>query len=87
MFDPKVQEVNDMKFTYDSDHDVLYLYFGEPRVSYEDEAAPGIFLSLSEDNDTLTGLIIFDFKKKKEEDIQTYVPINLNFSKLNTLIH
>ncbi|NDK00575.1 DUF2283 domain-containing protein [Bacillus subtilis] len=87
MFDQKLQELNDMRFTYDNDHDILYLYFGEPKVSYEDETAPGVFLSLSEDNDTLTGLIIMDFKKKNTNEIQNHIPININFSKLHNIIH
>ncbi|WP_235435135.1 DUF2283 domain-containing protein [Geobacillus stearothermophilus] len=40
MFVQNLQE--NVKYSYDYDHDVLYIYLGEPKVSYDDEAAPGV---------------------------------------------
>ena len=88
MFDQNQQEIKNYKMTYDSDHDVLYLYFGEPRTSYEDETAPDIFIRISEDDDeVITGLIIIDYKKKDTKKIKKMIPINLNFDNINQLIN
>lgn len=32
------------KINYDTEHDVLYIFFGAPRFAYEDEISPGIYL-------------------------------------------
>jgi uncharacterized protein YuzE len=88
MFAQNLQEANNIKFTYDYDHDVLYLYFGEPTDSYEDEAAPDIYLRISDDeNETITGIIILDYKKKDLNHIKKHIPISINFNIINNKIH
>lgn len=87
MFVQNFQDKNNVKFSYDYDHDVLYLYFGEPKVSYDDEAAPGIYIRFSEDDEIITGAVIMDFKKKDVNKIQKYIPINIDFTNINQNIH
>ncbi|MEH7256685.1 MULTISPECIES: DUF2283 domain-containing protein [Bacillus cereus group] len=87
MFGQNLQTMNNVKFNYDSDHDVLYVYFGEPKISYDDETAPGIFLRLAEENDSLTGFIIMDYKKQDPKKLSHTIPINFNFSTINNSIH
>lgn len=81
------QDPNKFRLNYDNVHDVLYVYFGDSRVSYEDETAPGVFLRLSEDEDEITGFIIMDYKKKDEEVLRKNIPLNINFSDINKQIH
>lgn len=85
MFVQNLQE--NVKYSYDYDHDVLYIYLGEPKVSYDDEAAPGLFIRFSEEDDVITGIVIMDYKKRDIDHIRRYIPININFHMINQQIH
>lgn len=87
MFVQELQELNNMKVSYDKTHDVLYLYFGDPTISYDDEMAPGIILRLSDESDSVTGVIIIDYKKRNYKDVEQVIPININFNAVNRFIH
>lgn len=87
MSDQDLQVLNDIKLNYDKEHDILYIYFGEPRISYDEEMAPGIFVRYSEKDDAVTGLIVMDYKKKNKHNIQKHIPININFNNINDLIN
>lgn len=49
---------------YDEEHDVLYLFFGEPRVAYEDEVASGVFLRRDESTDEVVGVVIMGMRDR-----------------------
>jgi uncharacterized protein YuzE len=72
-----------MNYKYDSEHDVLYLYFGKTKPSYADEAAPGIYLKFSEKDETITGAVIMDFLKKNYSNVQKYIPLNIDFNEIS----
>lgn len=87
MFVQSQPDLNNIKVNYDKSHDVLYVYFGEPRVSYEDETAPGVFVKYSEVDEVITGFIIVDYKKKRHNVLRKSIPVNINFSAINQMIH
>ncbi|EPZ37188.1 hypothetical protein JV16_01813 [Anoxybacillus ayderensis] len=76
-----------IKYSYDYDHDVLYIYFGEPKVSYDDEAAPGVFIRFSEEDDVITGVVIMDYKKRDVDAVTKHIPIRINFHSINEQLH
>ncbi|WP_416828210.1 DUF2283 domain-containing protein [Ectobacillus polymachus] len=86
MFVQSLQEVNNSKFTYDHIHDVLYVYFGDPRISYDDEVAPGIFIRFADADDTITGFIIMDYKKRNIPYLSRMIPINFDYHQINNKI-
>lgn len=87
MFAQEIAKLDGIKFSYDNVHDVLYIYFGEPRPSFSEEIAPGFFVSLSEDDETVTGIIIIDYKKRDKNFLAAKTPINIDFDKINAMIH
>ncbi|WPZ18236.1 DUF2283 domain-containing protein [Geobacillus subterraneus] len=60
---------------------------GEPKVSYDDEAAPGVFIRFSEEDEVITGIVIMDYKKRDIERIKKFIPVNINFHMINEQIH
>ncbi|HHW07480.1 MAG TPA: DUF2283 domain-containing protein [Clostridia bacterium] len=87
MFAQKLARVEGIEFSYDYLHDVLYIYFGEPRPSFSEEIAPGFFISLSEDDETLTGIIIIDYKKRDKDFLAAKAPISIDFDRINAMLH
>ncbi|OEF99398.1 hypothetical protein BHF71_02095 [Vulcanibacillus modesticaldus] len=81
----QIKQDHNFRFNYDSEHDVLYVYFGEPKISYEDETAPGVFIRIAESDETITGVIILDYKKKNRTNIK--IPVNINFNEINLNIN
>jgi hypothetical protein len=56
-------------------------------VSYDDEAAPGVFIRFSEEDEVITGIVIMDYKKRDIERIKKFIPVNINFHMINEQIH
>lgn len=61
--------MNDLKehINYDQQHDILYIHFNDdPKIGYEDEISPGIFLRKDEESDKVLGIIILGYRKRME---------------------
>lgn len=56
-----------LKINYDKKFDILYISIGTPIPSYGDEEIPGLVVLKSIETGELTGITIFDFKKKVED--------------------
>lgn len=78
------QPLNNINYNYDRDHDVLYLYIGKQSLSYADEPYPGIYIKYSDDTDKLTGAVIIDYKKRDINLLSNVLPIDIDFSNINT---
>lgn len=79
--------IDNLKFKYDNDHDVLHLFFGEPRVSYADEIVPGVVIRYADEDDSITGAIIMDYRSRNKKDLKMIFPININFKLISNKIH
>lgn len=71
------------KINYDNEHDVLYIFITPPRMAYEDEVFPGIFLRKDDDTDEVIGAIITDYKSFKTDHLSNIIPFNVNFDVIN----
>jgi len=74
-----VNQLDNLKYHYDYDHDILYVDIGTPTLSYGDELYPGIYVNYSDANDIVTGAIIMDFLQQETSLIQQHLPINIAF--------
>ncbi|GMO00749.1 hypothetical protein [Parageobacillus thermoglucosidasius] len=45
-------------------------------MTYDDEAAPGVFIRFSEEDEVITGIVIMDYKKQDIERIKKIIPVN-----------
>jgi hypothetical protein len=78
---------DNLKFKYDDEHDVLHLFFGESKVSSVDELAPGIFVRFADDDDSITGAIIMDYRARNKKQLQNIIPVNVNFNSIDRILH
>lgn len=62
------------RIKYDSSHDILYVYCGEPKYGYDDEIHPGIFLRKDDDTDEVIGAIIMGYRKTDKEFLEKLLP-------------
>ena len=62
---------------YDRDYDVLRIWFPSSfgGISYDDEEYPGIYISRSEANEQITGVLIFDYSLRSMRELKLLVPI------------
>lgn len=69
-----------LKINYDKKFDVLYVTIGEPKPSYGDEETPGLVILKDINTDEITGVTIFDFKKRLENNMidELNIPIKLD---------
>lgn len=74
------------KFNYDIEHDVLYVFIAPPRIAYEDEVYPGIFLRKDDDTDEVLGAIIMGYKNIDIDYLSKIIPIKIDFNKINKSI-
>ncbi|MEK7014706.1 DUF2283 domain-containing protein [Bacillus sp. FSL R9-9410] len=74
---------NSLRYNYDSDFDILYLFIGPPEISYEDEIEPNIFLRYSEENEKLNGALIMNYKYFDTKALNTKLPLSIDFNKIN----
>ena len=72
---------------YDKQHDILYIHFNYPKIGYEDEISPGIFLRKDEETDEILGVIIMGYKKKDTANLKRIVPLSIDYNKINTSIN
>ena len=59
---------------YDSDHDVLHVFFPPFDYSVDDEDFPDIIIKRSLANERVTGLVIINFSKQKNEYLKQVLP-------------
>ncbi len=57
-----------LSLKYDKNHDVLYISIDYPRPSYGDEILPGVVILYHMETDEVTGVTIFDFKKRLDDN-------------------
>ena len=70
-----------LSLNYDKKHDVLYISIGAPKPSYGDEEKSGVVILRDINTDEITGITIFDFKKRLESNSLNVLdlPINIDF--------
>jgi uncharacterized protein YuzE len=70
-----------LKINYDNEFDIMYISLGDPKPSYGEEEIPGLILLKDINTDEITGITIFDFKKRLEEDSlrNLDLPIKIDF--------
>lgn len=57
-----------ISLNYDSENDVLYLYFEKIQEAVSREIADGVFVRLDPNTDQVVGVTILDLQKKSLED-------------------
>jgi len=62
---------------YDEDGDLLEIRIGEPTESYYNDLGNDVFERRDEKTDELSGLAIFNFKKRAENGIDVELPVKL----------
>jgi uncharacterized protein YuzE len=67
------------KVQYDFEHDVLYIFSGEPRAGYDDEVFPGIFLRKDE-TDEVIGVTIMGYRRLLGDLEDSEDPLSLSSS-------
>lgn len=74
--------MQNVKFNYDKENDILYIYIDRPRPSYTEEDIPGIILRKDFETDEVTGITILDFcRRLNDETLQNLdLPIKVDFS-------
>lgn len=79
-----------LKINYDQKFDVLYIKIGDSKSSYGDEDVPGLVVFRNIETDVITGITIFDFKKRMNDksilDLDLPIDIDLKsdlFTKIN----
>jgi hypothetical protein len=69
-------------YNYDNDHDVLYISIGKQKPSYCDQDLSGILIRKAFASDKISGVTILDFTKKTTEQLQTAIPLRINFERI-----
>lgn len=71
-----------LKINYDNKFDILYISIENPVPSYGEEEIPGLVILRSIETDELTGVTIFDFIKKvnnnKINELKMPIEIDIN---------
>lgn len=73
----------DEKISYDMEHDVLYIFFGEPRVAYDDEVSPGIFIRKDDCTDEVIGAVILNYRRLNKNHLASVLPFKIDFERIN----
>lgn len=70
-----------MTVKFDKIHDILYVAIADRSKSYGDELENGLVVMRDMDDDTVTGITIFDFQKKaREESLESlHLPFSIDF--------
>lgn len=65
------------KVKYDRDYDVLRIRFplSLDAFTYDDETYPGIYISRSEVDDRITGVMILDFSRRSSRELRLLLPM------------
>lgn len=65
------------KVKYDRDYDVLRIRFplSSDSVSYDDETSPGVYISRSEIDDRITGIMVLDFSRRSSKELKLLLPM------------
>lgn len=81
--------INNFRINYDSDNDILYLSFAEPKPSYGEEKYEGVIFRYDFITEELSGITIFDFKKKMQDNYfsQLDIPQNIDFKSIEQIIN
>lgn len=71
-----------LNLNYDKKFDVLYISIGDPKQSYGEENTPGLVILKDIITNEITGVTIFDFKKRLNENTlkDLDLPIKIDFS-------
>lgn len=65
------------KVKYDRDYDVLRIRFPllSGDFSYDDETYPGVYVSRSEIDDRITGIMVLDFSRRSSRELKLLLPM------------
>lgn len=81
-----IQQINNIKYYYDSSYDSLNIYLGRALKFYSCESNSGIYLIKEENSDRLIGVEILDFSLQDVALLKKSIPIKFDYEKiLNSL--
>ncbi|MDE2322772.1 MAG: DUF2283 domain-containing protein [candidate division NC10 bacterium] len=79
------KEMKGISLNYDTENDVLYLYFEKVQEAVSREIADGVFVRLDPNTDQVVGVTILDLQKKSLEDRGIkFIPIDKTFLEART---
>lgn len=73
-------------FTYDNRFDVLRVFFKPAKAFYAEEVSDGFYVQYDEETDEVVGLLIMDFKKRKQLELIKLSPVKVDFRKMKLSI-
>ncbi len=71
------------EINYDSKYDILYIFNTTPRIAYEDEIEPGIFLRMDDNNDEIIGATISGYKNINKRLLDEIIPFSIDHKYIN----
>lgn len=74
----KVNSIN-----YDNEYDILYVFTTTPKIAYEDEIQPGIFLRLDDNTDEVIGATITGYKTINKNLLDNIIPFSIDHQYIN----
>ena len=72
-----------LNLDYDKKFDILYARFPFTGHSYGEESDDGVITFHNISNDSITGIAIYDFKKRYEKGTLPFLSINIDLSSSN----
>lgn len=70
-------------FNYDSEYDILYIFTTPPRIAYEDEIEPGVFLRKDDNSDEIIGATISGYKNLDKRLLDDIIPFFIDHDYIN----
>jgi len=67
-----------LKFNYDNKYDILYVLLADGKNSLGDEEYDGLVVMRDEETDKITGLTIYGFMEKYQNDSLPLLPSEIN---------
>ena len=80
-------ETSSFTLHYDSEHDILDIFVGEPVAASSDETAPGILLRHTFDSDELVGVTIMEYSKKTKGFLRYHIPLAIDWKSVEKVIY
>ena len=68
---------------YDNKYDILYIFTATPRIAYEDEIEPGIFLRKDDTTDEIVGATISGYKNMDKSLLDDLIPFVIDHKYIN----
>lgn len=76
--------MQNVKFNYDRENDILYISINGPKPSYSEEEIPGIIIRRDFETDVVNGITILDFCRRLNDNSLSNIPlpIKVDFSQV-----